>query len=72
MNLKVMNEIRDDIKAIKTVKEFDIYCSKHKDETNTHTTQYLNRVYKVNTNDSQYGITKKNCKRVDGKITGDI
>ena len=50
-------------------KEFDIYYSKHKDEMNNHTTQYLNRVYKIDTNDGEYRITKKNCKKVDGKIT---
>ena len=73
MNLKVINEIRDETKIFKTVEEFDIYYSKHKDEMNTHTTQYLNRVYKIDTNDGEYRITKKNCKKVDGKITdGDI
>ena len=73
MNLKVINEIRDELKIFKTVEEFDIYYSKHKDEMNNHTTQYLNRVYKIDTNDGEYRITKKNCKKVDGKITdGDI
>ena len=73
MNLKVINEIRDETKIFKTVEEFDIYYSKHKDEMNTHTTQYLNKVYKIDTNDGEYRITKKNCKKVDGKITdGDI
>ena len=73
MNLKVINEIRDETKIFKTVEEFDIYYSKHKDEMNNHTTQYLNRVYKIDTNDGEYRITKKNCKKVDGKITdGDI
>lgn len=67
MNLKVINEIRDETKIFKTVEEFDIYYSKHKDEMNTHTTQYLNRVYKIDTNDGEYRITKKNCKKVDGK-----
>ena len=69
MNLKVINEIRDETKIFKTVEEFDIYYSKHKDEMNNHTTQYLNRVYKIDTNDGEYRITKKNCKKVDGKIT---
>lgn len=73
MNLKVINEIRDETKIFKTVEEFDIYYSKHKNEMNTHTTQYLNKVYKIDTNDGEYRITKKNCKKVDGKITdGDI
>ena len=69
MNLKVINEIRDELKTFKTVEEFDIYYSKHKDEMSAHTTQYLNRVYKIDTNDGEYRITKKNCKKVDGKIT---
>ena len=69
MNLKLINVIPDELKAFKAVEEFDIYYSKHKDEMSAHTTQYLNRVYKIDTNDGEYRITKKNCKKVDGKIT---
>ena len=71
MELSVINEIRDEIKQFNSIEEFDIYYQKHKDEMNTHTTQFLNRVYKIKCADgSEYKITKKNCSKQDGKISG--
>ena len=69
MELKVINEIRDELKTFNTVEQFDSYYRSHKDDVNKHTTQYLNRVYKINTPDGLYRITKKNCVKVDGKLT---
>lgn len=69
MELKVINEIRDEVKTFNTVEQFDSYYRIHKDDMNTHTTQYLNRVFKINTPDGEYRITKKNCVKVDGKLT---
>ena len=71
MEMKVINELREQIKQFNSVEEFDIYYQKHKDEMNDKTTQFLNKVYKINCADgSSYRITKKNCSKQDGKISG--
>ena len=71
MELSVINEIRDEIKQFNSIEEFDLYYQKHKDAMNTHTTQYLNRVYKIKCADgNEYRITKKNCSKQDGRISG--
>ena len=71
MELKVINEIVDEIKNFKSIEEFNMYYQKHKDDIDNKTTQYLNKVYKIVTNDgSEYRITKKNCSKLNGKIKG--
>ena len=71
MNLKVINELRDEVKQFKSVEEFDLYYQKNKDAMNSCTTQYLNKVYKINGSDgTEYRITKKNCTKQDGKLVG--
>ena len=74
MELKILNEIREEIKQFNSPEEFDIYYRKHKDELNSQTTQYLNRVYRIKCADgTEYRITKKNCSKQDGKrVGGDI
>ena len=69
--MKVINEIRDEKKQFNSIEEFDLFYQKHKDDMNSHTTQYLNKVYKINCSDgNEYRITKKNCVKHDGKIGG--
>ena len=60
MELKVINEITEEVKNFKSIEEFNLYYQKHKDEMNEQTTQYLNRVYKIVTPEgTTYRITKK-------------
>ena len=69
--MKIINEIRDEIKQFNSPEEFDLFYQKHKNDMNTHTTQYLNRIYKIKCADgNEYRITKKNCSKQDGKISG--
>ena len=70
MDLKVINEIRDEIKTFNSPEEFDLYYRKHKESMDNRTTQFLNKVYKINSPDGEYRITKKNCEKKDGKIVG--
>ena len=74
MELKVINEITEEVKNFKSIEEFNLYYQKHKDEMNEQTTQYLNRVYKIVTPEgTTYRITKKNCsKNGTRRIGGDI
>ena len=74
MELKVINEITDEVKNFKSIEEFNLFYQKHKDEMNDQTTQYLNRVYKIITPEGvEYKITKKNCsKNGNRRIGGDI
>ena len=74
MELKVINEITDEIKNFKSIEEFNLFYQKHKDEMNNQTTQYLNRVYKIMTPDGvEYRITKKNCSKEGTKrVGGDV
>ena len=74
MNVKVINQIRDEVKQFNSLEEFDIYYHKHKDEMNSHTTQFLNKIYRIKLPDgTEYRITKKNCQKQDGKLVqGDI
>ena len=60
MELKVINEITDEVKYFKSIEEFNLFYQKHKDDMNDQTTQYLNRVYKIITPEGmEYRITKK-------------
>ena len=69
--MKVINELRDETKQFNSIEEFDLFYQKHKDDMNSHTTQYLNKIYKIICSDgSEYRITKKNCSKQDNKITG--
>ena len=71
MELSVINELRDETKQFNSVEEFDLYYRSHKDDMNSRTTQYLNRVYQIKCADgSEYRITKKNCVKQGGKISG--
>ena len=74
MEIKVVNELRDDIKVFKSLEEFDLFYQKNKDSMNGQTTQLLNKLYKIELPDgSLYRITKKNCGSGKGKtLTGDI
>ena len=74
MNVNVINQIREEVKQFNSLEEFDLYYSKHKDEMDNKTTQYLNKVYKIRLADgTEYRITKKNCVKQDGKLVqGDI
>lgn len=74
MELKVINEITDEVKYFKSIEEFNLFYQKHKDEMNDQTTQYLNRVYKIITPEGmEYRITKKNCsKSGNRRVGGDI
>lgn len=71
MELKVINEITDEIKHFKSIEEFDLFYKKYKDLLNKRTTQYLNKIYKIVTPEGiEYKITKKNCVKEDGKLVG--
>ena len=71
MELSVINEIREETKQFNSLEEFDLYYQKHKESMDNHTTQFLNRVYKIKCADgNEYRITKKNCSKQDGKISG--
>ena len=74
MEIKVVNELRDDIKVFKSLEEFDLFYQKNKDSMNGQTTQMLNKLYKIELPDgSLYRITKKNCGSGKGKtLIGDI
>ena len=74
MEIKVVNELRDDIKVFKSLEEFDLFYQKNKDSMNGQTTHMLNKLYKIELPDgSLYRITKKNCGSGKGKtLTGDI
>ena len=74
MEIKVVNELRNDIKVFKSLEEFDLFYQKNKDSMNGQTTQLLNKLYKIELPDgSLYRITKKNCGSGKGKtLTGDI
>ena len=74
MELKVINEITDEVKYFKSIEEFNLFYQKHKDDMNDQTTQYLNRVYKIITPEGmEYRITKKNCsKNGNRRVSGDI
>lgn len=74
MELKVINEITDEVKYFKSIEEFNLFYQKHKDDMNDQTTQYLNRVYKIITPEGmEYRITKKNCsKNGNRRVGGDI
>ena len=70
--LKVINETINESKVFKSVEEFNLFYQKNIEQMKTQTTNYLNKIYKFNTNDgNEYKITKRNCK--DGKrCDGDI
>lgn len=72
--MKVVNEIIQEVKRFKSIDEFEIFYDKNREEMDKHTTQYLNRVYKICTPDgTTYRITKRNCVKESGKpIKGDI
>ena len=71
MELKVINEITDEIKHFKSIEEFDLFYKKYKDILSKRTTQYLNKIYKIITPEGiVYRITKKNCTKEDGKLVG--
>ena len=74
MELKVINEITDEIKNFRSIEEFNLFYQKHKDEVNSRTTQYLNRVYKIVTPEGvEYRITRKNCSKEGNKrVGGDV
>ena len=70
--VKIINENRNEVKVFKSLEEFDLFCHKNIDQMKSQTTNYLNKIYKIITNDgNEYKITKRNCK--DGKrCSGDI
>lgn len=70
--LKVINANIDEPKVFKSIEEFNLFYQKNIEQMKTQTTNYLNKIYKIITNDgNEYKITKRNCK--DGKrCDGDI
>ena len=70
--LKVINENINESKVFKSVEEFNLFYQKNIEQMKTQTTNYLNKIYKIITNDgNEYRITKRNC--TDGKrLNGDI
>ena len=74
MEIKIINEIRDEIKIFRSIEEFDLYYQKNKETMDKLTTNYLNKIYKIELpNGAVYRITKKNCGTGKGKTTsGDI
>ena len=70
--VKIINENRNEVKVFKSLEEFDLFCHKNIDQMKSQTTNYLNKIYKIITNDgNEYKITKRNCKegkRCDGDI----
>lgn len=74
MEVKIINEIRDEIKIFKSIEEFNIYYQKNKESMEKLTTNHLNKVFKIELPDGTvYRITKKNCGTGKGKtLSGDI
>lgn len=74
MEIKIINEIRDEIKVFKSVEEFNIYYQKNKESMEKLTTHHLNKIFKIELPDGTvYRITKKNCGTGKGKtLSGDI
>ena len=70
--VKIINENRNEVKVFKSLEEFDLFYQKNIDQMKSQTTNYLNKIYKIVTNDgNEYRITKRNCK--DGnRCSGDI
>lgn len=70
--LKVINANIDEPKVFKSIEEFNLFYQKNIEQMKTQTTNYLNKIYKIITNDgNEYKITKRNC--TDGKrLNGDI
>lgn len=57
----MFNEIRDEIKMFRSIEEFDLYYQKNKEAMDKLTTNYLNKIYKIELpNGAVYRITKKN------------
>ena len=54
MDLKVIEPIKNYIKEFKTVDEFNLWYSKHKEEVDSLTTHKLNKMYHI----EEYRITK--------------
>ena len=70
--LKVINDNVNESKVFKSIEEFNLFYQKNIEQMKTQTTNYLNKIYKIITNDgNEYRITKRNC--TDGKrLNGDI
>ncbi len=70
--LKVINDNINESKVFKSIEEFNLFYQKNIDQMKSQTTNYLNKIYKIITNDgNEYKITKRNC--TDGKrMNGDI
>lgn len=70
--LKVINDNINESKVFKSIEEFNLFYQKNIEQMKTQTTNYLNKIYKIITNDgNEYKITKRNC--TDGKrLNGDI
>ena len=68
MDLKIIEPIKNHLKEFKTVDEFNLYYSKHKEDIDSMTTHKLNKLYHID----GYRITKikgKLClKKFNGKI----
>ena len=61
--VKIINENRNEVKVFKSLEEFDLFYQKNIDQMKSQTTNYLNKIYKIVTNDgNEYRITKRNCK----------
>ena len=70
--LKVINDNVNESKVFKSIEEFNLFYQKNIEQMKSQTTNYLNKIYKIITNDgNEYKITKRNC--TDGKrLNGDI
>ena len=67
--LKVINDNINEQKTFKSIEEFNLFYQKNIKQMTSQTTNYLNKIYKIITNDgTEYKITKRNC--TDGKRCG--
>lgn len=72
--IQVVNEVQEETKIFRSIPEFDAYYQKHKEQMDKQTTQYLNKIYKIETTDgNEYKITKKNCVKEGNKlVSGEV
>ena len=70
--LKVINDNINEQKTFKSIEKFNLFYQKNIEQMKSQTTNHLNKIYKIITNDgTEYKITKRNC--VGGKnLGGDI
>ena len=72
--LKVINDNVNESKVFKSIEEFNLFYQKNIEQMKSQTTNYLNKIYKIITNDgNEYKITKRNCLKDGSKLVqGDI